>query len=211
MARKSTAKAIGKRRKQRLAPQQMDLFAARIAGGAPDWPELPKDAREALVGLMTRLSIHAACFIQRANVCRSRTTPWPARILRLPIERRQPAVFSRGDVGDERGRDHPALNQPRGRRRLHDRAFTDPTRIFGADRAQHAQHCWNAIERLAHILADAMHGSVAARTRRRLSPRRSKSWSYRRITWSASATPKTIPPSCGFVAARLPWPTRCRS
>lgn len=55
MARRSTAKAIGNRRKQRLAPQQMDLFAARIAGGAPDWPDLPKDAQEALVGLMTRL------------------------------------------------------------------------------------------------------------------------------------------------------------
>jgi hypothetical protein len=59
MARKSTAKAIGNRRKQHLAPQQMDLFAARIAG-APDWPDLPKDAREALVGLMTRLILEHA-------------------------------------------------------------------------------------------------------------------------------------------------------
>jgi hypothetical protein len=60
MARKSAAKAMGNRRKQRLAPQQMDLFAARIAGGAPDWPDLPKDAREALVGLMTRLILEHA-------------------------------------------------------------------------------------------------------------------------------------------------------
>ena len=60
MARKSTAKAIGNRRRQGLAPQQMDLFAARIAGGAPDWPDLPKDAREALVGLMTRLILEHA-------------------------------------------------------------------------------------------------------------------------------------------------------
>jgi hypothetical protein len=33
----------------------MDLFAKRRAAGAPDWLDLPKDAREALVGLMTRL------------------------------------------------------------------------------------------------------------------------------------------------------------
>jgi hypothetical protein len=38
----------------------MDLFAARLAGGAPDWPDLPKDAREALVGLMTRLILEHA-------------------------------------------------------------------------------------------------------------------------------------------------------
>ena len=60
MARNSTTKAIGNRREQRLAPQQMDLFAARIVGGAPDWPDLPKDAREALVGLMTRLILEHA-------------------------------------------------------------------------------------------------------------------------------------------------------
>ena len=39
---------------------QMDLFAAQIAGGAPDWPDLPKDAQEALVGLMTRLILEHA-------------------------------------------------------------------------------------------------------------------------------------------------------
>jgi hypothetical protein len=33
----------------------MDLFASRHAADAPDWPDLPKDTREALVGLMTRL------------------------------------------------------------------------------------------------------------------------------------------------------------
>ena len=60
MPRKSTAKAIGNRRGQRLAPQQMELFAARIAGGAPAWPDLPKDAREALVGLMTLLILKHA-------------------------------------------------------------------------------------------------------------------------------------------------------
>ena len=60
MARKTRASAIGNQRKRRLAPQQMELFAARIAGGAPAWPDLPKDAREALVGLMTRLILEHA-------------------------------------------------------------------------------------------------------------------------------------------------------
>ena len=60
MARKSTAEAIGNRRKQRPAPQQMDLFAARITGGAPDWPDLPEEAREAVGSLMTRLILEHA-------------------------------------------------------------------------------------------------------------------------------------------------------
>jgi hypothetical protein len=33
----------------------MDLFASRGAEDAPDWADLPKEAREALVGLMTQL------------------------------------------------------------------------------------------------------------------------------------------------------------
>lgn len=55
MARKTTASVSVDRRKRRLAAQQMDLFARRSAGGAPSWLDLPKDARQSLVGLMTRL------------------------------------------------------------------------------------------------------------------------------------------------------------
>jgi hypothetical protein len=50
--------AIGNRRRQRPGPQQMDLFKPGSAGvgvGAPAWPDLPRDARESLVGLMTQL------------------------------------------------------------------------------------------------------------------------------------------------------------
>jgi len=54
MARKTTASVSVDRRK-RLAAQQMDLFARRSAAGAPSWLDLPKDARQSLVGLMTRL------------------------------------------------------------------------------------------------------------------------------------------------------------
>jgi len=44
--RNTLAFAIGARRKPRLGSQQMDLFASRVAKGAPDWTDLPKDARE---------------------------------------------------------------------------------------------------------------------------------------------------------------------
>jgi hypothetical protein len=63
MTQKTTATAIGVRRKRRPGSEQMDLFASRRGTGAPDWPDLPKDARETLVGLMTRLILdhaHAA-------------------------------------------------------------------------------------------------------------------------------------------------------
>lgn len=60
MIRKTTAAATGDRRKRRLPPQQMDLFARGVAAGAPSWPELPKDAREAVLGLMTRLILEHA-------------------------------------------------------------------------------------------------------------------------------------------------------
>ena len=52
MVRKTTT---GDRRKRRLTAQQIDLFSGGVAAGAPNWPDLPKDARQALVGLMTRL------------------------------------------------------------------------------------------------------------------------------------------------------------
>ena len=60
MAQKTTASAIGVRRKRRPRSEQMDLFASRRGAGAPDWPDLPKDARETLVGLMTQLILDHA-------------------------------------------------------------------------------------------------------------------------------------------------------
>jgi hypothetical protein len=60
MARKATASAIELRRKRRPEPEQMDLFASRRGAGAPYWPDLPKDARETLVGLMTQLILDHA-------------------------------------------------------------------------------------------------------------------------------------------------------
>jgi hypothetical protein len=55
-----TESAIGIRRKRRLVSQQMDMFASRVVPGAPDWPDLPRDAQEALLGLMTRLILEHA-------------------------------------------------------------------------------------------------------------------------------------------------------
>jgi hypothetical protein len=57
MAGKTTA-AVGDRSRPRRGPQQMDLFRPGPAGGgasAPAWLDLPTDAREALVRLMTQL------------------------------------------------------------------------------------------------------------------------------------------------------------
>jgi len=38
----------------------MDLFAGPRTAAAPDWPDLPEDARETLIGLMTRLMLDHA-------------------------------------------------------------------------------------------------------------------------------------------------------
>ena len=38
----------------------MDLFVRRRAADAPDWLDLPQDARKALIGLMTRLILEHA-------------------------------------------------------------------------------------------------------------------------------------------------------
>ncbi len=60
MARRTTASAIGERRKPCPEWRQMDLFAGPRATVAPDWPDLPEDARETLIGLMTRLMLDHA-------------------------------------------------------------------------------------------------------------------------------------------------------
>ena len=55
MTRKTTASGIGALGKRRHGSQQVDLFAIGRGAGAPGWPDLPKETREALVGLMTGL------------------------------------------------------------------------------------------------------------------------------------------------------------
>jgi hypothetical protein len=63
MARKMSATAIGGRGERRCAPRQMDLFkgtGAKASDGCPVWPDLPEDARNALVGLMTQLMLSHA-------------------------------------------------------------------------------------------------------------------------------------------------------
>jgi hypothetical protein len=47
--------------------QQMDLFRAGVADGAPAWKELPEDARDALISLMSQLLLKHA----RTNPARS--------------------------------------------------------------------------------------------------------------------------------------------
>ena len=60
MARKTTAPAIGNRRRRRLAAQQLDFFESRVVTDLPNWPDLPKEVREALTGLMVRLILEHA-------------------------------------------------------------------------------------------------------------------------------------------------------
>ena len=63
MARKMASSATRDQRKRRRAPRQMDLFkgmGVETNGGGPVWPDLPEDARNALVGLMTRLMLSHA-------------------------------------------------------------------------------------------------------------------------------------------------------
>ena len=58
MTRKTATSAIEDRSRRRSGPQQMDLFErgpGAVGAGAPAWPDLPRDAREALVSLMTQL------------------------------------------------------------------------------------------------------------------------------------------------------------
>jgi hypothetical protein len=63
MARKAAWPANTDRSSGRLGPQQMDLFRGGLAdasAGAPAWLDLPKDAQDALVGLMTQLILEHA-------------------------------------------------------------------------------------------------------------------------------------------------------
>jgi hypothetical protein len=62
MAVKAITPAI-MHRQDRRGGVQMDLFRARVAGGmngAPKWTELPEDARDALVSMMTQLILKHA-------------------------------------------------------------------------------------------------------------------------------------------------------
>lgn len=71
MARKTTASATGVRSESCPGSQQMDLFARPRAVVAPDWSDLPEDARGKLLGLMTRLILdhaQAAATMTRAEV-----------------------------------------------------------------------------------------------------------------------------------------------
>jgi len=64
MAVKATTPAIMHRQDRRGGVQQMDLFKAGVVAGgmngAPKWTELPEDARDALVSMMTQLILKHA-------------------------------------------------------------------------------------------------------------------------------------------------------
>jgi hypothetical protein len=59
MARQIATSAIGEWSKRRRTPQQTDLFrrAGAETGDGPAWPDLPEEARNALVGFMAQLML----------------------------------------------------------------------------------------------------------------------------------------------------------
>ena len=64
MSRETAKQRKGYRHNRRSRPQhQIDLFGGGLsndATGAPAWPELPAEARAALMSLMTQLILHHA-------------------------------------------------------------------------------------------------------------------------------------------------------
>ena len=63
MARKKSASATGSGGGRRRAPRQMDLFGSPSAesnDGALSWHDLPNEARNALVNLITHLMLDHA-------------------------------------------------------------------------------------------------------------------------------------------------------
>lgn len=63
MSRKQATPGIVRRHDWRLGQHQMDLFSNGLPDGdlgAPVWPELPAEAKDALIGLMTQLILEHA-------------------------------------------------------------------------------------------------------------------------------------------------------
>jgi hypothetical protein len=63
MTGKTARPALTRRRNRRLGPHQMDLFGSGATErrlGAPAWRELPREAQDALTGLMTQLLLEHA-------------------------------------------------------------------------------------------------------------------------------------------------------
>jgi hypothetical protein len=63
MAGKTVRPALTLRRNRRLGPHQLDLFGSGATErrlGAPAWRELPREAQDALTGLMTQLILEHA-------------------------------------------------------------------------------------------------------------------------------------------------------
>jgi hypothetical protein len=82
--------------------------------------------------------------------------------LALPIQRQIPAEALRHDPGDEGGRCHPALDHPTGCRCLDNARLAATAGIFRAHGGDDAQHGGYDVDRFADILADAVHGALAA-------------------------------------------------
>jgi hypothetical protein len=92
--------------------------------------------------------------------------------LGLPVERQMPSVFGDHDRGHHRLGRQPALDQPLGRRRLHNRLFAGPAGVFGTVRHHRPELRRDDVEPLGGFLADHTHGRPAARAGLVLGPDR---------------------------------------
>ena len=83
--------------------------------------------------------------------------------LSLAIERQVPGIFGCQDIGHHRLGRQPALDQPLGRGRLDGRRCAGPAAIFGTMCDDHAELGRDHVQPLRRLLADHMHGRMAAR------------------------------------------------
>ena len=87
----------------------------------------------------------------------------PSVDLRLSVQRQVIGILGDQHLRDERFGGNAALNDPRWRRGLNNRALAGAAAVAWATRDQHAEGGWYDIEALGHVLADLMQGAAAAR------------------------------------------------
>jgi hypothetical protein len=76
--------------------------------------------------------------------------------LRLPVQREVVGIFRDQHLGDGRLGRHPALDQPRRRRRLHHHILAGPAGVFRSAHHEHPELRRHDVEPLGDILADPM-------------------------------------------------------
>ena len=90
----------------------------------------------------------------------------PGHDLRLAIQRQMVGIARHQHVRDKRLGRQPALDQPRGGRRLHDHPLADPAGQLRAPGHHHPELGGDHVQPLGAVMADDRHRTPAARARR---------------------------------------------